>query len=159
MVRKWMKDMSISDGKWTIPWPNISPKLNLLHVLMQPNTCVASNQKNSFTCSFILPFAQLQPEEMESLTEIGRVTAAQWRIQQKIWRSRSSLAEDLVEIWRSQSLFLAKNLAKVLAKILVELQPKSAKFSSDFSIVAAQRFLILVKHLAKILAMSHPKER
>ena len=31
--------------KWTIPGPNISPKLNLLHVLMQPNTYVASNLK------------------------------------------------------------------------------------------------------------------
>ena len=60
--------------KWTIPRSNISPKLNLLHVLMQPNTYVASNYKNSFTCSFILPFAQLQLEEMESLIEIGRVT-------------------------------------------------------------------------------------
>ena len=70
-----MKSMSISGGKWTIPGPDISSKLNLLHVLMQPNTYVASNlKKNSFTRFFILPFAQLQLEEIESLTQIGTVT-------------------------------------------------------------------------------------
>ena len=67
-VNKWWK-------KWTILGPNISAKLNLLHVLMQPNTCVATNLKNTFTCSFILPFAELQPKKKESLIEIGRVTA------------------------------------------------------------------------------------
>ena len=99
--------------KWTIPGPNISPKLNLLHVLMRPNTYVASNLKNSFTCSFILPFAQLQLEEMESLTKVS-----------------SHLAKDLAENLADSQLFsknlaksqriLAKNLAKVLAANLAE---------------------------------------
>ena len=100
--------------KWTISRPNISPKLNLLHVLMQPNTCVASNlKKNSFIRSFILPFAQLQLKEIEFNTN---------------WQSH--LAEDLAENLADSQLFsrnlaesqliLAENLAKVLAKILAE---------------------------------------
>ena len=39
--------------KWTISWPNITPKLNLFHVLMQPNTCVASNLKKKLIHSFL----------------------------------------------------------------------------------------------------------
>jgi hypothetical protein len=42
-TRLWVSKKGLKIGKedvkrMTIPWPNISPKLNMLHVLMQPTT-------------------------------------------------------------------------------------------------------------------------
>ena len=105
--------------KWTIPGPNISPKLNLLHVLMQPNTYVASNLKKTLSHSF-LHFI------------IGTAAARRNREFNTNWQSylTEDLAKNLVDsqffsrnLAKSQ-LILTKNLVKVLAKILAELQPK-----------------------------------
>ena len=75
MVRKWMKGMSINDGKMDNSRAQHLPQTELVacpHATK--HLCSIQLEKNSFTCSFILPFAQLQLEEIESLTQIGRVT-------------------------------------------------------------------------------------
>ena len=75
MVRKWMKDMSVSDRKMDNSRAQHLPQTELVacpHAIQY--LCSIQLEKKSFTRSLILPFAQLQLEEMESLTEIGRVT-------------------------------------------------------------------------------------
>ena len=97
--------------KWTIPGPNISPKLNLLHVLMQPNTCVASNLKKKLIHSF------LHFTIRTAVAKRNREFNTNWQ---------SHLAEDLGENLADSQLFsrnLAKSqliLAENLAKILEE---------------------------------------
>ena len=70
-----MKDMSISDGKMDNSRAQHLPQTELVacpHATQY--LCSIQLEKNSFIRSFILPFAQLQLEEIESLTQIGRVT-------------------------------------------------------------------------------------
>ena len=74
MERKWMKYMSISDGKMDNSRAQHLPQTEL----------VACHHATQYLCSiqieklihlfFILLFAQLQLEEMKSLIEISRVT-------------------------------------------------------------------------------------
>ena len=75
MVRKWMKGMSINDGKMDNSRAQHLPQTELVacpHATQY--LCSIQLEKNSFIRSLILPFAQLQLEEIESLTQIGRVT-------------------------------------------------------------------------------------
>ena len=75
MVRKWMKSMLINDGKMDNSRAQHLPQTELVacpHATQY--LCSIQLEKNSFTRFFILPFAQLQLEEIESLTQIDRVT-------------------------------------------------------------------------------------
>ena len=74
MVRKWMKGMSINDGKMDNSRAQHLPQTELVACPHATQSLCSIQLENSFTCSFILPFAQLQLEKMESLTEISRVT-------------------------------------------------------------------------------------
>ena len=75
MVRKWMKDMSVSDGKMDNSRAQHLPQTELVaYPHATQYLCSIQLEKNSFTRFFILPFTQLQLEEIESLTQIGRVT-------------------------------------------------------------------------------------
>ena len=75
MVREWMKGMSINDGKFDNSRAQHLPQTELIACLHATQyLCGIQLEKNPFTRFFILPFAQLQLEEIESLTQIGRVT-------------------------------------------------------------------------------------
>ena len=74
MVRKWMKDMLISDGKMDNSRAQHLPQTELV-ACPHATQYLCSIQLEKLIHLFLhLPFTQLQLEEMESLTEISRVT-------------------------------------------------------------------------------------
>ena len=74
MGRKWMKYMLISGGNMNNSRAQHLPQIELVACPHATQYLCSTQLEQLIHCSFILPFAQLQPEEIESLTEIGRVT-------------------------------------------------------------------------------------
>ena len=74
MVRKWMKDMSISDGKMDNSRAQHLPQTKLVACPHATQYLCSIQLEKLIHLFFILLFAQLQLEEMKSLIEIGRVT-------------------------------------------------------------------------------------
>ena len=105
MVRKWMKDMSISDGKMDNSRAQHLPQTEL----------VACPHATQYLCS-------IQLEKLIHLfLHFTICTAAARRNREFNTNWQSHLAEDLAENLADSQLILAENLMKVLAKILVEL--------------------------------------
>ena len=118
MVRKWMKDMSISDGKMDNSRAQHIPQTE----------SVACPHATQYLCS-------IQLEKLIHLFLHFTIhTAAARRNGEFNRNGQSHLAENLAENLADSQLFsrnlaesqliLAENLVKVLVKILAELQPK-----------------------------------
>ena len=74
MVRKWMKDMSTSDGKMDNYRAQHPPQTELVTCPHATQYLCSIQLKKLIQLFFILLFTQLQLEEMKSLIEISRVT-------------------------------------------------------------------------------------